>query len=97
MDPATMVDVIDALERSGHLLRRHNPADRCEYALLTTAKGRSLFVRAEKALDVAERDTVRDLGADDIRALRDLLGRIARGSGRTELASEELVANALGR
>ena len=97
MDPATMVDVIDALERSGHLLRRRNPADRREHALLTTAKGRSLFARAEKALDVAERDTVRDLGAADVRALRDLLGRIARGSGRTELASEELVASALGR
>ena len=97
MDPATMVDVIDALEQSGHLLRRRNPADRREYELLTTEKGRSLFARAEKALDVAERDTVRDLGAADIRMLRDLLGRIARGSGRTELASEELVANALGR
>jgi DNA-binding MarR family transcriptional regulator len=97
MDPATMVDVIDALEQSGHLLRRRNPEDRREYALVTTAKGRSLFARAEKALDVAERDTVRDLGAADVRALRHLLGRIARGSGRTELASEELVANALGR
>jgi len=97
MDPATMVDVIDALEQSGHLLRRRNPEDRREYALVTTAKGRSLFARAEKALDLAERDTVRDLGAGDIRALRNLLGRIARGSGRTELASEELVANALGR
>src|SRR5579864_9609982 len=95
MDPATMVDVIDSLEESGHLVRRRNPADRREYALLTTAKGRSLFARAEKALDVAERDTVRDLAPDDVRALRDLLGRIARGSGRTELASEELVANAL--
>ena len=97
MDPATMVDVIDALEQSGHIVRRRNPADRREYALLTTAKGRSLFARADKALEVAERDTVRDLGAGDIRTLRDLLGRIARGSGRAELATEELVANALGR
>ena len=28
MDPATMVDVIDALERSGHIIRRRNPEDR---------------------------------------------------------------------
>jgi len=97
MDPATMVDVIDSLEKSGHLLRRRNPEDRREYALLTTAKGRALFARAEKALDVAERDTVRDLGAEDVRALMGLLGRIARGSGRTELASEEMVESALGR
>ena len=97
MDPATMVDVIDGLEQSGHLLRRRNPEDRRENALLTTAKGRALFARAEKALDFAERETVCDLGADDVRALTELLGRIARGSGRTELASEEMVANALGR
>ncbi len=97
MDPATMVDVIDSLEQSGHLLRRRNPDDRREYALLITAKGRSLFARAERALDVAERETVRDLGADDVRALMKLLGRIAHASGRTELASEELVAGALGR
>jgi len=97
MDPATMVDVIDSLEKSGHLLRRRNPEDRRESALLTTAKGRALFARAEKALDVAERDTVRDLGAEDVRALMGLLGRIARGSGRTELASEEMVESALGR
>src|SRR4029077_12179117 len=97
MDPATMVDVIDALEQSGHLVRRRNPADRRENALLTTAKGRSLFARADKALDIAERDTVRDLAADDIRTLRDLLGRIVRGSGRRALASKELVANSLGQ
>jgi len=97
MDPATMVDVIDSLEQSGHLLRRRNPEDRREYMLLTTAKGRALFARAEKALDVAERDTVRDLSAGDTRALMDLLGRIAHGSGRTELASEEMVETALGR
>src|SRR6266566_9303591 len=40
MDPATMVDVIDRLEQSGHLIRRRNPQDRREYALQTTAKGR---------------------------------------------------------
>jgi DNA-binding MarR family transcriptional regulator len=97
MDPATMVDVIDSLEQSGHLLRRRNPEDRREYALLTTAKGRSLLARAEKALDAAERETVRDLGAEDTRALKGLLGRIAHGSGGTEVASEELVTNALGR
>jgi DNA-binding MarR family transcriptional regulator len=97
MDPATMVDVIDSLEQSGHLLRRRNPDDRREYALLTTPKGRTLFARAESALDVAERETLRDLGADDVRALMRLLGRLARGSGRTELASEDMVATALGR
>ena len=30
MDPATMVDVIDSLEQSGHIVRRRNPRDRRE-------------------------------------------------------------------
>src|SRR5579864_8019365 len=50
MDPATMVDVIDSLEESGHLVRRRNPADRREYALQVTAKGRALYARAERAM-----------------------------------------------
>src|SRR5437660_12909679 len=36
VDPATMVDVIDSLERSGYILRKRNPRDRREYALQTT-------------------------------------------------------------
>ena len=50
MDPATMVDVIDELERSGYMQRRRNPDDRREYALVTTARGRALFSRAKRAL-----------------------------------------------
>lgn len=96
MDPATMVDVIDSLEQSGHILRRRNPEDRREYALLTTAKGRALFSRAQRAINAAERKTARDLDADQIKALMELLGRIANGHGTTEQATDEMVRNALG-
>src|SRR5438105_11992265 len=61
MDPATMVDVIDELERSGYMQRRRNPDDRREYALVTTARGRARFSRAKRALSAAERGTVRYL------------------------------------
>ena len=97
MDPATMVDVIDLLEQSGHTVRRRNPEDRREYALLTTAKGRALFARAQKAIKAAERWTVRDLDADQTRVLMELLGRIADGQGTTDLTTDDMVSSALGR
>src|SRR5437588_2919653 len=55
MDPSTMVDVIDALEESGYLVRRRNPMDRREYALETTPKGRALYSRALRAITRAEK------------------------------------------
>lgn len=95
MDPATMVDVIDSLERSGHILRRRNPDDRREYALVTTPKGRALFQRAQRALNAAERETVSGLDANEIRALKNLLGRIARKPGG--LTTVEMEKEALAR
>jgi DNA-binding MarR family transcriptional regulator len=94
MDPATMVDVIDELERSGCILRRRNPDDRREYALVTTRKGRTLFQRARGALNTAERKTLRDLDAQETRTLRDLLGRIARKP--SSLITAEMEKNVLG-
>lgn len=77
MDPATMVDVIDSLEESGHIVRRRNPADRREYALQPTAKGRALYARAEKAIIEAERQTAAPLNVAETRTLMELLERIA--------------------
>src|SRR5439155_4728700 len=73
MDPATMVDVIDALEQSGHLVRKRNPRDRREYALQTTAKGRALFARAERAIQAAESQTLGDMKPAEARELMRLL------------------------
>ncbi|HUE67542.1 MAG TPA: MarR family transcriptional regulator [Candidatus Acidoferrum sp.] len=77
MDPATMVDVIDSLEESGYIVRKRNPADRREYALQPTAKGRGLYARAEKAIVEAESQTAGRLNATESRTLMDLLERIA--------------------
>jgi DNA-binding MarR family transcriptional regulator len=97
MDPATMVDVIDSLEASGHIVRRRNPEDRREYALQTTSKGRALLTRAQRAIEAAERDTVRGLEPEEAAVLMELLGRIADPSRSTNLATDELVAEVLGR
>lgn len=97
MDPATMVDVIDSLERSGHIVRRRNPTDRREYSLRTTAKGRALMARAERALIAAERDTVRGLDRRETELLMQLLGRIAHAGASQDLTTEDQVTAALGR
>jgi DNA-binding MarR family transcriptional regulator len=77
MDPATMVDVIDLLEDSGYIVRTRNPADRREYALQPTAKGRALYARADKAVVEADRQSARRLNASEARTLMELLERIA--------------------
>jgi DNA-binding MarR family transcriptional regulator len=97
MDPATMVDVIDALEQSGHIVRRRNPQDRREYALQPTAKGRTLLTRAQRAITTAEKETVSGLNRDETRVLMELLGRIADPGRSAKLATDEEVTEALRR
>ena len=97
MDPATMVDVIDSLERSGHIVRKRNPADRREYALQTTAKGRALLARAQKGVLAAEADTLRGLSPGEVKQLLALLGRLASASASDRLATDEQVRKARGR
>jgi DNA-binding MarR family transcriptional regulator len=96
MDPATMVDVIDALEQSGHIQRRRNPEDRREYGLHTTPKGRALYARAQKAIDAAEAQTIRNLSPEEARVLMGLLGRIAH-SGSGSPVTKQLMTSALGQ
>jgi DNA-binding MarR family transcriptional regulator len=97
MDPATMVDVIDALEQSGHIVRRRNPQDRREYALQPTARGRTLLAKAQRAIVAAEKETVQDLDANEARVLTELLGRIAAPARSAKLATGKEVSEALGR
>jgi DNA-binding MarR family transcriptional regulator len=97
MDPATMVDVIDALEASNHIVRRRNPQDRREYALHTTPRGKALLARAERAIEAAGQETFRDLDPGEAAILMRLLGRIADPSRTQKLATDEAVAEALGR
>ena len=84
MDPATMVDVIDGLEESGHIVRRRNPADRREYALELTAKGRSLYARANQALVEAEKGGVTGLSAAELTKLNELLLKLNREPALTK-------------
>lgn len=97
MDPATMVDVIDSLEQSGHIVRKRNPDDRREYALHPTAKGRALLARAERTLAAAEAEVVRGLNPSEKRLLVELLGRVAGAEKSEHQATEKEVEAVLGR
>lgn len=97
MDPATMVDVIDALERSGHIVRRRNPDDRRAYSLHPTAKGRTLLAKAERALAAVERETVHGLTDREIKTLTELLGRIAGADRSEHLTTAREVKAVMGR
>jgi len=77
MDPATMVDVIDSLERSGHIKRKRNPSDRREYSLQPTARGRALYARAERAIFQTEKNIVSRLDDRETGTLIELLRRVA--------------------
>ncbi len=86
MDPATMVDVIDALEESGHITRVRNPQDRREYSLRLTAKGTRLYQRAETAVAQAEGEALEGMTKAERETLAKLLRRIA-GSGADRAAA----------
>lgn len=94
VDPATMVDVIDTLEKENHIIRKRNPRDRREYALQVTSKGKALFARAERALTAAEQETLRGLSSDDVQALMRLLAHVADASSTR--VTYELVARTPG-
>ena len=97
MDPATMVDVIDSLERSGQLERRRNPDDRRANSLLVTAKGKQLYRRAEQAVAAAEAETLKRMKPAERAALMELLGKIAGTHAEGAPATDEEVSRALGR
>lgn len=47
IDRSTMVNLVDDLERGGHVRRRRNPGDRRAYVVEITEQGRSLLRRAD--------------------------------------------------
>lgn len=97
MDPATMVDVIDSLEQSGHIERRRNPDDRRSYALVVTSRGKQLYRRASQAVADAEAGTLKGMKPAERAALMQLLGKIAGTRAEGTPATDEFVDRVLGR
>lgn len=76
IDPSDLVDVIDAIERDGHLVRERDPRDRRRYTVRITPAGR----RALRATDERSRDWQQKffepLSTAELETLRDLLARL---------------------
>ncbi|WP_354643824.1 MarR family winged helix-turn-helix transcriptional regulator [Kitasatospora camelliae] len=84
IDRTVMTYLIDDLEAAGLVERRPDPADRRRRRILATALGVDTLHTLRRRVRAAEDGLLAALDPADRRALRDLLGRIARDSGPAE-------------
>ncbi len=76
IDPATIVGVVDDLERRGLMERRRNARDRRHYDLTLTNSGRALLGEVSVALDAMENAVFAPLTATERVQLHALLTRL---------------------
>jgi len=76
IDRATMVKVVDDLERLGLVERRRNVSDRRLYDLTVTTNGRDAVVAIEVDIAATEAELFAPLTNDQRSRLHDLLGRL---------------------
>jgi MarR family transcriptional regulator, lower aerobic nicotinate degradation pathway regulator len=81
VDPSTVVDLTDQLERGGLVVRRRNPADRRGNLVELTAEGRAHLADADKDVGAVQDEAFARLTDDEVGLLRDLLLRLAGVSG----------------
>jgi len=79
LDPATVVTVIDEMERNAHVERRRNPADRRRYDLFLTESGRAALAEAETVATKVESAFFDGLDDAERVALQGVLARIIEG------------------
>lgn len=72
-DRATVVALVDELERRGLVARTPNPRDRRAHALRPTAAGQRLVARAHRLMDQCERDFLSAVDREDRAALARIL------------------------
>lgn len=73
VDPATMVKVVDELERMGLLTRARNPRDRRAHDLTLTAAGREMVGRSQELLAGVDAEVFATLGDAGHAQLREWL------------------------
>jgi MarR family transcriptional regulator, transcriptional regulator for hemolysin len=69
-------EAVDRLERSGHVERRADPADRRKWRVHLTARARDLLPTMFAAADALQTEYFRDVSAHDLAALQATLGRL---------------------
>jgi DNA-binding MarR family transcriptional regulator len=79
LDANTVVLILNELEAGQLSIRRRDPNDRRRHIVEITAAGRKALERADRARESLEDEVLRDLSADDKKALRGLLERVLDG------------------
>ncbi|MFE9425166.1 MarR family winged helix-turn-helix transcriptional regulator [Kitasatospora sp. NPDC006697] len=79
LDPTTVVALIDEMERTGHVERHRNPADRRRYILRLTEAGREALTAVEAVASAAEEAFFAQLGPGGQEQLHGMLGRLLAG------------------
>jgi len=75
MDANNTVLLLNDLEGKGYVERRRDPADRRRHIVAITDAGHEALARAERAMGELEAEVFGALGAEDRKALLDLLSR----------------------
>jgi len=78
VDPATMVWLIDHLEKRAVVRRRAHPKDRRAHWVTLTRHGHSVFAQAERRLDRVEREFLFPLSKRESQTLGKLLSKLFR-------------------
>jgi DNA-binding MarR family transcriptional regulator len=76
IDANSVVLILNELEAAQFSIRRRDPNDRRRHIVEITAAGRRALERADAARDTLEDEVLRDLSADERKALRALLERV---------------------
>jgi len=72
----SMAELVAHLERHGYVERTPDPGDRRAKLVRATARGDEVYAIAQEFVEEMEADWTRQLGADDMRRLRELLERL---------------------
>lgn len=83
VDPATMVGLVDELERMELLVRGQHPGDRRAHAVSLTAPGRRLLRKAERLVAVETERFLKPLPGAEQRDLHRMLARLLAGAEET--------------
>jgi DNA-binding MarR family transcriptional regulator len=78
IDASDVVDLVDRLEKAGHLRRRRDELDRRRYALELTPAGQDAIDRFTLVARAVDEAVLADLDPDERETLRALMARIAR-------------------
>ena len=88
MDANSVVLLLNEAETAGFSVRRRDPADRRRHVVELTAAGKQAVERAERAREGIEDEVLADLGAEERKALRELLKRVLEGLLRVPVESQ---------